>query len=192
LRFSWAVLCHFFVTGLPVACQFQFVWQFPLRQPCQRAIASDRSDKESIEILSGPVALRETRLMRALALVLVAALIVGGIYFFYVKKMPTSDSGTAPTQAISLTGVRMDLTQIAQAERTYFASNGHCVNLDDLSSSGLLNLAKTERDGYTYRISCGEGAEFTVTARHAPAPPDSPIRYPTLTMDQNMRVGEIQ
>jgi hypothetical protein len=130
--------------------------------------------------------------MRAFALILVAAAIMGGIYFYYVKKMPTTDSGTAPTQAISLTGVRMDITQIAQAERTYVATNGHCVNLDELSSSGLVNLARTERDGYSYEIQCRSGAEFVVTARHAPAAPDSPIRYPTLSINQSMQVSEAQ
>jgi len=131
-------------------------------------------------------------LMRAFALILVAAAIMGGIYFYYIKKMPTTDPGTAPTQAISLTGVRMDITQIAQAERTYVATNGHCVNLDELSSSGLVNLARTERDGYTYEIRCGSGTEFVVTARHAPPPPDSPIRYPALSINQDMQVSETQ
>ena len=130
--------------------------------------------------------------MRALALLLVVAAIVGGIYFYSIKKMPTTDAGTAPTQAISLTGVRMDLTQMAQAERTYIASNGHCVALDELSSSGTVNFARTERQGYTYEIHCGDGGDFAVTAHHAPAPADSPIRYPILTIDQNMQVGETQ
>jgi hypothetical protein len=130
--------------------------------------------------------------MRAFALLLVVAAIVGGIYFYSIKKMPTTDAGTTPTQAISLTGVRMDLTQIAQAERTFIASNGHCAALDELTSSGTMNLARTERQGYTYEIRCGEGSEFAVTARHAPAPADSPIRYPILAIDQNMQVGEVQ
>ena len=130
--------------------------------------------------------------MRALALLLVVAAITGGIYFYSIKKMPTTDAGTAPTQAISLTGVRMDLTQIAQAERTYIASNGHCVALDELSSSGTVNFARTERQGYTYEIRCADGGDFAVTAHHAPAPADSPIRYPILTIDQNMQVGETQ
>jgi hypothetical protein len=120
------------------------------------------------------------------------AAIVGGIYFYSIKKMSTTDAGTAPTQAISLTGVRMDLTQIAQAERTYIASNGHCAALDELSSSGTVNFARTEREGYTYQVRCGEGSEFAVIAHHAPAPPDSPIRYPILAVDQNMQVGETQ
>jgi hypothetical protein len=130
--------------------------------------------------------------MRALALLLVVAAIVGGIYFYSIKKMPTTDAGTAPTQAISLTGVRMDLTQIAQAERTYIASNGHCVALDELFSSGTVNFARTERQGYTYEIRCGDGGDFALTAHHAPAPADSPIRYPILTIDQNMQVAETE
>jgi len=130
--------------------------------------------------------------MRALALLLVVAAIVGGIYFYSIKKMPTTDAGTAPTQAISLTGVRMDLTQIAQAERTYIASNGRCVALDELSSSGTVNFARTERQGYRYEIRCGDGGDFALTAHHAPAPADSPIRYPILTIDQNMQVAETE
>ena len=55
-----------------------------------------------------------------------------------------------------------------------------------------MNLAKTERDGYVYEVHCGSGNEFSATARHAAAPPDSPVRYPTLSIDQNMQVSEIQ
>ena len=130
--------------------------------------------------------------MRALIAFLVAIAVAAGVYFYSLKRMPTTDAGTAPTQAISLTGVRMDLNQIAQAERVYIASNGHCVALDELSSSGTVNFARTERQGYTYEIRCGEGSEFAVIAHHAAAPPDSPIRYPILAIDQNMQVGETQ
>jgi hypothetical protein len=130
--------------------------------------------------------------MKAFATILVAAAIVGGVYFFYVKKMPTTDPGTAPTQAISLTGVRMDLNQIAQAERAYIVSSGHCAGLDELASSGSMNLARRERDGYTYEVRCGDGSEFAVIAHHAAARADSPVRYPILVIDQNMQIGEIR
>jgi Tfp pilus assembly protein PilE len=128
--------------------------------------------------------------MRALASLLVVALLVAGVYFFYLKKMPTSDQGTAPTQAISLTGVRADLLQIAQAERGYLATNGHCATLDELLSSNSLSMARSERDGYSYSVECAAG-DFTVTAHHAPAPANSPIRYPTLAVDQTMQVHEV-
>jgi hypothetical protein len=130
--------------------------------------------------------------MRALVLVLVAALILFGVYQFYLKKMPTTDAGTASTQAISLTGVRMDLLQIAQAERGNMASNSTCASLDEMISSGSLSMSRSGRDGYTYEINCRGGADFQVVARHAPAPEGSPIRYPTLAIDSSMQVAEIQ
>jgi hypothetical protein len=140
--------------------------------------------------LAGRKASRHTALMKGFVGLLVALLTAGGIYFFYMKRMPSADVGTAPTQAISLTGVRMDLMQIAQAERAYLASNGRCGSLGDLTSSGTQNLARTERDGYSYEVKCGDGSDFAVIAHHAPAPPDSPIRYPILAIDQNLQVGE--
>ena len=129
--------------------------------------------------------------MRALAGMLVAAAILFGLYEYYLRKMPVTDEGTAPTQAISLTGVRTDLLQIAQAERGYSALNGRCATLDELVSSNSLTMTKSERDGYAYSVECS-GVEFTVSARHAPAPSGSPIRYPGLAIDQNMQVREVE
>jgi hypothetical protein len=130
--------------------------------------------------------------MRSFIGVLVAAAVAGAIYFYSLKRMPTTDAGTAPTQAISLTGVRMDLIAIAQAERNYIVSNGKCASLDELSSSGTVNFASTGRAGYTYEVRCGDGNEFGVTARHPGSSTDSGVRYPILAVDQNMQVGEIQ
>ena len=128
--------------------------------------------------------------MRVLAGLLVAAALLFGVYQYYLKSLPVSDQGTAATQAISLTGVRSDLLQIAQAERAYIALNGNCVTLEELISSNSLTMKRTERDGYSYSISCS-AQDFTVGARHAPAPTGSPIRYPNLAIDQNMQVGEL-
>jgi hypothetical protein len=130
---------------------------------------------------------RQNSRMRGLVTILLGAALVFGIYHFYFKKMPTTDEGTAPTQAISLIGVREDLLLIAHAENSYIGQNGHCVSLDELISSQSLAMSHSERDGYTYSIACS-GGEFTVTAHHAEAAAGSPIRYPTLTMDQNMEL----
>src|SRR5882762_3573544 len=130
--------------------------------------------------------------MRALALLLVAALILFGVYEFYLKKMPTTDAGTASTQAISLTGVRMDLLQIAQAERSYLASNSKCVSLEELASSGTVNFARSGRDGYSYEVRCGDANEFSVIARHPGSSTDPGVRYPTIAIDQGLQTGEIQ
>lgn len=128
--------------------------------------------------------------MRILVAILVACAAFFGIYHYYLKTMPSTDAGTAPTQAISLTGVRSDLLQIAQAERGYIVENGHCGSLDELISSHSLTMSRNERDGYTYSIECS-GGDFTATGRHAAAPAGSPIRYPTLAVDQTMQVREL-
>ncbi len=129
----------------------------------------------------------QNKKMRAFASLLIAALLFGGIYYIYMRRMPTVAEGTAPTQAISLTGVQNDLLQIAQAERSYIVQNTHCTSLDELVSSQTLLMKRSERDGYTYSIECS-GMEFTATARHAPAAADSPIRFPTMVIDQTMQV----
>jgi hypothetical protein len=127
--------------------------------------------------------------MRVLALLLVSAGVAFGIYQYSLKKMPVSDLGTAPTQAISLTGVRGDLLQIAQAERSFTALNDHCASIDELISSNSLTMQRPERDGYTYTVQCS-GGDFTAIASHPPALAGSPIRYPTLAIDQTMQVHE--
>lgn len=129
--------------------------------------------------------------MRALAMLLVAAGLGFGAYMYYVKSLPTTDPGTAPTQAISLTGVRSDLLQIGRAERSFIALDGHCGSMEEMISSNALTMTKPERDGYVYTVECS-GATFNgATARHAPAPEGSPIRYPTLAIDQNLEVREV-
>lgn len=125
--------------------------------------------------------------MRALASLLVAALLIGGIYYVYVRRMPTAAPGTAATQAISLTGVKSDLLGIGQAERVFIIENGRCGSLDELVSNGALAFSRPGRDGYEYAVDCS-GADFSVTARH-PAPPPSGVtgvRYPTMTLDQTL------
>lgn len=126
--------------------------------------------------------------------ILVALAVGFGVFYYATKKMPTSDSGTSPTQVINLTGIRRDLLSIAQAERSNIALNTHCVSAEDLISSGSLTLSRPERDGYFYEVQCaGDSGEFKVVARHPGAAPEgSGIRYPTLAADQTMQVSEIQ
>ena len=128
--------------------------------------------------------------MRGLASLVLVAGIMLGIYYFYFKQMPTTDPGTAPTQAINLTGVRMDLLQLAQSERTFISQNGRCAGLDELISSDTLRMSRSGREGYSYSIDCS-GTDFTATGSHPPAAEGSSIRYPTLAIDQTMQVREV-
>ena len=128
--------------------------------------------------------------MRLLGL-LFTALIAVGIYYFYLKQAAPAP-GMVATQAISTTGVEMDLNAIAQSERNYFAQNGSYADLDQLTSSGALTMARSGRDGYTYSIETS-GNGFTVTARHADSPAANgapPLRHPALSIDQTMQMHQ--
>lgn len=130
--------------------------------------------------------------MKGITSIIVVAGVLLGIYYYNLKRLPTTDAGTAATQAISLTGVRSDLLQIGQAERSYIALNGKCASLDELISSGSFTMVHSSRDGYTYQVACSGGADYQVTAEHPPAPANSSIRYPKLALDSTMQIQEVQ
>jgi hypothetical protein len=123
--------------------------------------------------------------------ILVSVGFLWGVYILYLKRIPTVAEGTVATQAVSLTGVKMDLLQIAKAERTSIGAEGHCMSMEELLSSGSMSLSRPERDGYTYSVECS-GNDFTVTARHAPAPAGAGFRYPAMSIDQSMQVRELE
>jgi hypothetical protein len=133
--------------------------------------------------------------MRSVVSLLVVALIALGGYSYYLKTAsPAAGAGQVVTQAISTTGVQMDLNAIAQAERMYFAQNGSYASLDQLVSSGTMNIAAGGRDGYTYTVETSSTG-FLVTATHPDIPAgvvqgSAAIHYPTITVDQNMQVRQ--
>jgi hypothetical protein len=123
---------------------------------------------------------------------IVAAISVGGYLFFLKQASP--GPGMVATQAISLTGVQNDLVAIAQAERMYFTQNGSYADMPTLVSSGIMNMTRDNRDGYTYSI-VPSGNSFTVTARYTTPPPEMPAgaappHFPTFTIDQTMEIHQ--
>jgi hypothetical protein len=127
-----------------------------------------------------------------IGLLITAAIGVGGYLFFLKQASP--GPGMVATQAISLTGVQNDLVAIAQAERMYFVQNSSYTDLSTLASSGVMNITRTSRDGYTYTVEASDNG-FTVTARHTaplPAMPAGavPPRFPTLSIDQTMEIHQ--
>jgi len=129
--------------------------------------------------------------VRFLGILLAMAAVLAGVYFYLKQAAPAPHR--LATQAISTTGVEMDLNAIAQAERLYFTQNGGYGSLDQLVSTGVMNLARTERDGYTYEVETSpEG--FQVWARHpdvAGGPNGAgPIHYPTISINQNMEIHQ--
>jgi Tfp pilus assembly protein PilE len=132
--------------------------------------------------------------MRGFIPLLVVTAVIIGIYMT-VLKTAAPTPGTVVTQQISLTGVQMDLVAIAQAERQYYAQNGLYVDLQTLSATGTMNIARTSRDGYTYTVDAS-GNAFTATAKYT-APPIpvpagvTPPHFPTITVDQSLQVHQL-
>jgi hypothetical protein len=133
--------------------------------------------------------------MRSMVSILIVALIALGGYAFYLKTAtPAAGNGQIITQSISTTGVEMDLNAIAQAQRMYFAQNGSYASLDQLASSGTMNISAGGRDGYTYSVDTSP-TTFVVTATHPDIPAgviqgSAAIHYPTITVDQNMQIHQ--
>jgi hypothetical protein len=133
--------------------------------------------------------------MRAIVgfLSLLLSVAVGlGVYYMYLKQATPAVAGSVATQAISTTGVEMDLNAIAQAERGYYAQNASYGTLDQLTTSGALTMTRTGRDGYTYTVDASS-AGFTATAKWSPQTPDQQaLHYPTFSVDQTFQVHEVQ
>jgi hypothetical protein len=131
--------------------------------------------------------------MRSLVALILAALIAMGVYSVYLKRVAPGP-GQASTQSISTTGVQMDLNAIAQAQRLYFAQNGAYASLDQLVSSGAMNLTAGGRDGYTYTVETSPTG-FLVTASHPHIPAgviegSQAIHFPTFSIDQTMQIRQ--
>ena len=131
--------------------------------------------------------------MKGLVSLLAVAAIGLGIYMYSLKQMAPAP-GMVVTQNISIVGVKNDLVAIAQAERMYYTQNGSYADLPTLSSTGTMNIARTNRDGYEYSAQASSNG-FTVTATYtAPPAPNpagvTPPHFPTYTIDQTMEVHE--
>ena len=66
-----------------------------------------------------------------------------GVYYMYLRQATPTGGNQVATQAISTTGVEMDLNAIAQAERGYYAQNGSYGTLDQLTSSGAMTMSSS-------------------------------------------------
>ena len=129
--------------------------------------------------------------MRGLFSFLVVVLAVGISLFLYRSYFTVGDGAATmgtnkPRAAADITGVKNDLTAMAQAERAFLALNGRYAPLEQLRSSGdLLMDPARGRQGYTYSAEIGD-RHFTVTATYSgPA-----TGMPTLSIDETMQITQ--
>jgi hypothetical protein len=117
----------------------------------------------------------------------VGILMVLGIGFLIYSNQLQSGPGGAPLpQQTNLTAVRTDLLSLGQAERLYFATNGHYATMEQLKASGVTSvLPGSGRGGYRYDIETEGADNFRITA--TPSGPGGNL--PTLSIDKRMQIS---
>jgi hypothetical protein len=120
---------------------------------------------------------------------LVAALAAG--MYIYSKDIQSTSAiaGTNnPKAAVNITGVRTDLMSIAQAERTYFATENKYASLDELISSHAITITR-QRPPYTYAVETSTGSFRVIATRSGDDASGLPAQ---LSVDQNMEFSQSQ
>lgn len=124
--------------------------------------------------------------MKATAGFLGIVLALGAAFYLYSAQLTRAGGGASPREQIDVTGIRMALLEIAQAERTYVAAHGAYGTLEQLRAEGAPALG-TDRRGYTFQLDLDGSQAFKATA----TPTDRNKQgWPTLTIDASMQIGE--
>ena len=115
--------------------------------------------------------------MKATAGLLGIVLALAAALYLYNGQLTSAGGRPSPQEQIDVTGIRMALLEIAQAERAYAAARGTYGTLEQLRAEGAPALG-TDRRGYTFQLDLNGGSGFTATA--------TPMnickqRWPTLT-----------
>jgi hypothetical protein len=109
----------------------------------------------------------------------------------YFRNTGLDTQGTTISQAITLAFARKNMIRIADAEMEQTPAFSQCYSMEQLISMGKIDANKEDRGGYSFSISCQKGGtDFTVTSTHAPALPDSPLRWPILVVDKTLTIRE--
>ena len=108
------------------------------------------------------------------------------LYVYNAQLTRSTDATASPQEQIDVTGIRMALLEIAQAERNYVAAHGTYGTLEQLRDEGAPALG-SDRRGYTFELELSGSQSFKATA--TPTDPNKK-GWPTLTVDPSMQVGE--
>lgn len=127
-----------------------------------------------------------SRSLGFIGLIIVVA--IGAV--IYMKQVQSAapsaaEGGGNPRATIDIVGVKNDLIAIAQAERAHQATTGKYVSIDELVSSGDLQMQRTSRPHWSYSASVTD-TSFTVTATYSGD--TSAGAPPRLSIDEMMNV----
>ncbi len=123
-----------------------------------------------------------TRAFGLIAVLLIAAF---GMYYYATASKAVSPAHGVPQATVDTAGVEQDLLQIASAERRYWATNNKYVSLDELISSGELQMGRTNRGPYNYSVDVS-GSSFVARARAGNPPQGAPS---SLSVDESLHVS---
>jgi hypothetical protein len=126
--------------------------------------------------------------MKAAAGFLGIVLTLGAALYVYNAQLTrgAASGATSPQEQIDVTGIRMALLEIGQAERNYVAAHGTYGTFEQLRAEGSPALG-TERRGYVFQLEVNGSQSFRATA--APTDPNKQ-GWPTLSIDPGMQVAE--
>ena len=125
--------------------------------------------------------------MKATAGFLGIVLALGAAFYVYNAQLKAPGGVTAsPQEQVDVTGVRMALLEIGQAERIYVAAHGTYGTFEQLRADGAPALG-SDRRGYTFELELNGSQSFKATA----TPTDSTKQgWPTLSIDASMQIAE--
>ena len=114
-------------------------------------------------------------------------LALGTALYVYNTQLSHITAGAAsPQEQIDVTGIRMALLEIAQAERIYVAAHGSYGTFEQLRADGAPAVG-TDRRGYVFQLELNGSQSFKATA----TPTDSGRQgWPMLSIDAGMQIAE--
>jgi len=107
-------------------------------------------------------------------------------YLYNAQLTRVTAGGVSPQEQIDVTGIRMALLEIGQAERNYSAAHGSYATFEQLRAEGSPALG-SDRRGYTFQLELNGSASFKATATPTDATKQG---WPTLSIDASMQVAE--
>ncbi len=121
---------------------------------------------------------------RAIGFIAVILIAAFGMYYYMTATKAVSPAHGVPQATVDTAGVEQDLLQIANSERRYWATNNKYASLDELISSGELQMGRSTRGAYVYSVDAS--ANSFVAHAHASSPPQGAPS--DLSVDESMQV----
>ena len=119
---------------------------------------------------------------RTLGLISVVIVVGIGSYVYTRQAQSATSIGSNPETTVDVLAVRNDLMAIANAERRYWATNSRYASLDELRTSGDIEVPS--REAFTYSVETSDTG-FRIVASYSGSDPGAPKR---ISVDDEMRM----